>query len=56
MNVLHFLFKDDESIPVELRDTVEYRELMTLKRLRKQKLKMQYNKSTEHVGFKVRGA
>ncbi|XP_053381078.1 ZZ-type zinc finger-containing protein 3-like isoform X2 [Mercenaria mercenaria] len=42
---------DDESIPVELRSTPEYQELINLKRLRKEKLGYKAT-PTEHVGFK----
>ena len=35
---LFSFFKDEDSIPVHLRDTDEYRELMELKRLKKQKI------------------
>mgnify|MGYP000691722958 CR=1 FL=1 len=45
--------QDDEGIPVNLRATPEYQELMRLKRLYKQKLKQQAKTGTEHIGFKV---
>lgn len=42
---------DDESIPVELRNTDEYKELLTLQKLRMEKEK-QASGLAQHVGFK----
>ena len=33
-----YFLKDDESVPAHMRDTDEYRELMELKRLKRQKI------------------
>lgn len=47
--------QDDEGVPVELRNLPEYKELLELKRLKKQKLReIQEDKpSAQHVGYKV---
>lgn len=50
MFIFLLFFKDDESIPIELRDSEEYHELMELKRLKKIKLQSE----GAHVGYKVR--
>lgn len=48
--------QDEESIPVELRNLPEYKELLELKRLKKQTLQeIQEDKSgMRHVGYKVK--
>jgi len=54
--ILKYLFaQEEESIPIELRGTPEYRELQRLKQLRKAKTQdaAQSSSQTEHVGFKV---
>lgn len=43
---------DDENIPVELRGTPEYMELLRLKKMRREKLGEREGSQTEHVGFK----
>lgn len=46
---------DEDSIPVHLRDTDEYRELMELKRLKKQKIAEQAEEGVLHNGFMCDG-
>ena len=48
-NIFWIILQDDEDVPVELRDSPEYKELMELKRIKK------YKSSTdnEQVGRKV---
>lgn len=55
---LFVFLKDEESIPVELRNLPEYKELLELKRLKKQKLQeIQEDKVImRHVGYKVRSS
>ncbi|XP_048458104.1 ZZ-type zinc finger-containing protein 3 [Rhincodon typus] len=45
---------DDESIPPSYRHTAEYKEMMSLKKLKKQKLEMMQAESSfvQHIGFK----
>ncbi|GCC37886.1 ZZ-type zinc finger-containing protein 3 [Chiloscyllium punctatum] len=45
---------DDESIPPSFRHTAEYKEMMSLKKLKKQKLEMMQAESSfvQHIGFK----
>lgn len=49
------LAQDDEGIPAELRGLPEYKELLELKRLKKQKLsELQEDEAgVQHVGYKV---
>ncbi|XP_006813850.2 ZZ-type zinc finger-containing protein 3-like [Saccoglossus kowalevskii] len=42
---------DDDSVPEHLRDTEEYRELMNMKKLKKEKLKLQQSGQSQHVGY-----
>lgn len=47
--------QDDESVPVELRNLPEYKELLELKRLKKHKLQefQEEKVGVRHLGFKV---
>lgn len=59
MYVCFFCFlthQDEEAIPVELRNLPEYKELLELKRLKKQTLQeiREDKVGMRHVGFKVR--
>lgn len=50
------LLQDEESVPLELRNLPEYKELIELKRLKKQKLQEIHEDKPgmRHVGYKVR--
>lgn len=50
------MFQDDDGVPMELRTLPEYKELLELKRLKKQKLhEIQEDKAgVQHVGYKVK--
>lgn len=52
------VFQDEDGVPVELRHLPEYKELLELKRLRKQKIHDLRSESvlTQHVGYKVQRA
>lgn len=52
------VFQDEEGVPVELRHLPEYKELLELKRLRKQKIHELQSESsiTQHIGYKVQDA
>jgi hypothetical protein len=45
--------QDDESIPMELRHTKEYRQILCLKKMRRQRLQEEKGLSVRHIGFKV---
>ncbi|WAR31009.1 ZZZ3-like protein [Mya arenaria] len=49
---VNFKKKDEEGVPIELRGTREYQELMRLKHLKKMKTRASGLCKTEHVGFK----
>lgn len=38
LNLGHRILKDEESVPAHLRDTEDYKELMELKRIKRQKI------------------
>ena len=38
LNLRHRILKDEESVPAHLRDTEDYKELMELKRIKRQKI------------------
>ncbi|XP_061180920.1 ZZ-type zinc finger-containing protein 3-like [Saccostrea echinata] len=46
---------EDELIPIELRNTPEYEELMQLKKLKHHKMKVKREVTTKHFGFKCDG-
>lgn len=48
--------QDEESVPMELRNLPEYKELLQLKRLKKQKLQeiREDNGAVQHLGYKVK--
>lgn len=51
--ILTCIFQDEEDVPMELRNTEQYRKILELKRLKYRKLKEQI---VEHVGYKVRSS
>lgn len=49
------VFKDEDDVPMELRHLPEFKELLELKRLRKQKIHELQSESAlmQHIGYKV---
>ena len=51
--IFHLLWQDEESIPPELRDTVEYEELMKLKKMKMNQLGSTSSGTIKPPSFKV---